>query len=125
MASRGKIALMNGSNNDPESKRIYDAWRHRHRGGDAISAPAVTFDEVLVAAITDDGAALDDGTADRLARVPATAAATTDDEPPMSLALQLANRKAGVTEMVQTRLQLFLNEESEKLDAGKTTRERP
>ncbi|MBI1175765.1 MAG: DEAD/DEAH box helicase [Sideroxydans sp.] len=31
------IALMNGSNNDPESKAIYEAWKARHKGTDAIS----------------------------------------------------------------------------------------
>ena len=33
----GQIALMNGSNNDPESRAIYDDWRRRHAGTDAIS----------------------------------------------------------------------------------------
>lgn len=33
----GKIALMNGSNNDPESRRIYEDWRRRHGGTDRIS----------------------------------------------------------------------------------------
>jgi superfamily II DNA or RNA helicase len=31
------IALMNGSNNDPESKVIYEDWKARHKGTDAIS----------------------------------------------------------------------------------------
>lgn len=33
----GQIALMNGSNNDPESKAIYLAWQDRHKGTDAVS----------------------------------------------------------------------------------------
>jgi len=33
----GKIAVLNGSNKDPESKRIYDAWIERHDGSGRIS----------------------------------------------------------------------------------------
>jgi superfamily II DNA or RNA helicase len=33
----GRIALLNGSNNDPESKEIYEQWRKRHAGTDRIS----------------------------------------------------------------------------------------
>jgi ERCC4-related helicase len=33
----GQIVLMNGSNSDPESKRIYEGWRRRHEGTDKIS----------------------------------------------------------------------------------------
>jgi superfamily II DNA or RNA helicase len=33
----GQIALMNGSNNDPESRAIYEEWKVRHKGSDAIS----------------------------------------------------------------------------------------
>jgi len=31
------IVLLNGSNNDPESKAIYQAWLARHKGSDAVS----------------------------------------------------------------------------------------
>lgn len=33
----GQIALMNGSNNDPESKAIFEDWKNRHAGTDRIS----------------------------------------------------------------------------------------
>lgn len=33
----GRIALMNGSNNDPESRAIYEAWKVKHAGTDRIS----------------------------------------------------------------------------------------
>lgn len=33
----GKVVLMNGSNNDAESKAIYAAWRAQHEGTDRIS----------------------------------------------------------------------------------------
>jgi len=33
----GQIVLLNGSNNDPESKAVYEAWRERHKGTDKIS----------------------------------------------------------------------------------------
>ncbi len=34
---RGQIAIMNGANNDAESRAIYEDWRRRHAGTDAIS----------------------------------------------------------------------------------------
>jgi ERCC4-related helicase len=33
----GQIALINGTNTDPGSKAIYEAWLERHRGTDAVS----------------------------------------------------------------------------------------
>lgn len=33
----GRIVLLNGSNNDPESREIYENWRARHAGSDRIS----------------------------------------------------------------------------------------
>lgn len=33
----GKIALLNGSNKDADSKKIYEAWRQRHEGSGRIS----------------------------------------------------------------------------------------
>lgn len=34
---QGKIVLFNGTNNDPLSKRIYQAWVEKHKGTDAIT----------------------------------------------------------------------------------------
>lgn len=34
----GQIAIMNGANNDLESKAIYEEWRRRHAGTDVISS---------------------------------------------------------------------------------------
>lgn len=34
---RNDVALLNGQNNDPDSKAIYQDWLVRHKGGDAIS----------------------------------------------------------------------------------------
>ncbi|MCA0434743.1 MAG: DEAD/DEAH box helicase family protein [Proteobacteria bacterium] len=34
---QGQIALMNGSNSDAESQHIYEDWKKRHAGSDAIS----------------------------------------------------------------------------------------
>lgn len=34
---RGQIALLNGSNNDPESRAIYEDWRRKHAGTDMVS----------------------------------------------------------------------------------------
>ncbi len=33
----GEVALMNGQNNDPDSRAIYEDWLARHRGTDAVS----------------------------------------------------------------------------------------
>ena len=33
----GRLALLNGSNRDPDSKRIYEEWRERHADSDKIS----------------------------------------------------------------------------------------
>ena len=33
----GQIALLNGSNNDADSRAIYEAWRKKHEGSDQIS----------------------------------------------------------------------------------------
>jgi len=33
----GRMVLMNGSNNDPESRAIYEAWKVKHAGTDRIS----------------------------------------------------------------------------------------
>lgn len=33
----GRVVLMNGSNSDPQSKLIYEAWRTKHAGTDRIS----------------------------------------------------------------------------------------
>ncbi len=37
MAMTGEIALLNGQNNDRESKAIYQDWLARHKGTDAVS----------------------------------------------------------------------------------------
>ena len=34
---KGELALLNGSNSDPDSKRIYKEWLERHAGSDKIS----------------------------------------------------------------------------------------
>ena len=33
----GQVVMMNGSNNDPESRKIYNDWLERHKGTEAIS----------------------------------------------------------------------------------------
>ena len=34
---KGQVVLLNGSNNEPESRVIYEAWKERHKGTDKIS----------------------------------------------------------------------------------------
>lgn len=51
----GKIALLNGSNKDADSKRIYEAWRQRHEGSGRISgAKSADMKAALVEHFRDD-----------------------------------------------------------------------
>ena len=40
---KGQVVLFNGTNSDPESKRIYKAWKERNKGSDRISG-SITAD---------------------------------------------------------------------------------
>lgn len=81
-----------------------------------MTTPAQTFDDVIVAAVTDTGEVLDAGTAARLIKVPARADAFDEEPPPPMLAQAVTLQEADVTASVQQKLEHFLNEESEKLD---------
>jgi superfamily II DNA or RNA helicase len=109
-----KYSLHDGLYGDVEQIIGKSGWLRAIRL--VLTTPAQVFDEVIVVAITDDGEIIADDTAERLARVPAAATAIADEEAPPQLAQALATREMGVTEQVQARLELFLNEESEKLD---------
>ena len=51
----GKIALLNGSNKDADSKRIHEAWRQRHEGSGRISgAKSADMKAALVDHFRDD-----------------------------------------------------------------------
>src|SRR5439155_3029372 len=53
----GKVALFNGSNNDPKSKEIYHRWLERHAGTDVISnSPTADKRAALVEYLRDEPA---------------------------------------------------------------------
>ena len=81
-----------------------------------LQTPARTFDEIIVAALTDDGVALDGETAARLMLVPATVNGEATDTAPDAL-LQIVNdRQIAIVQQSQVRLGDFIEEEEERLD---------
>lgn len=45
---RGKIVLFNGSNNDPESKAIFDKWMKKHEGTDRVTGSKTADKRVAI-----------------------------------------------------------------------------
>ena len=82
-----------------------------------LKTPARTFDEIIVAAVTDDGDVLDGETAARMMLVPAQ---TGDEAPtsavPEALAVLVGERQTAIVQQAQTRLGDFLEEEEGRLD---------
>ncbi|KQR30912.1 hypothetical protein ASF91_13640 [Rhizobium sp. Leaf155] len=82
-----------------------------------LVTPARTFDELVCAAVTDDGEAINSETAARMLTVPGSVtAATTDDAPEAVLSKILADGQIEIVGRAQERLGDFLNEEEERLD---------
>lgn len=82
-----------------------------------LQTPARTFDEIIVAAVTDDGEVLPGETAARMMHVPAhVGVATASATAPDGLAKLVSDRQAAIVEQAQTRLGNFLEEEEERLD---------
>ena len=82
-----------------------------------LETPARTFDELIVAAITDDGAALEGETAARLMQVPASVTgAAPSPVPTDALDRLVADRQTTIVQQAQTRLGSFLEEEEDRLD---------
>jgi adenine-specific DNA-methyltransferase len=44
----GQLVMMNGSNSDPQSKGIYQAWRSRHSDEDGVTSRAVNIKAAIV-----------------------------------------------------------------------------
>lgn len=82
-----------------------------------LKTPARTFDEIIVAAVTDDGEVLDGETAARVMLVPAGVddAAPTSSAPE-ALAALVGDRHTAIVQQAQIRLGDFLEEEEERLD---------
>ena len=50
----GKIVLFNGTNTDPDSKRLYQEWLDRHAGHDCVSgSPTADMRSALVEEFTE------------------------------------------------------------------------
>jgi len=83
-----------------------------------LHTPAKTYDEIICAALTDDGREVHSETIERLLQVPAEEAGNvTGDVPEAHLAGVLDARQTAVIAHAQERLSSFLNEEEERLDA--------
>jgi hypothetical protein len=82
-----------------------------------LQTPARSFDELIVAAVTDDGEVLPGETAARMMLVPAhVGSATASAMAPDGLAKLVDDRQAAIVQQAQTRLGDFLVEEEERLD---------
>lgn len=82
-----------------------------------LQTPARSFDELIVAAVTDGGEALPGETAARMMLVPAhVGRAAPSTMAPDGLAKLVNDRQAAIVQQAQTRLGVFLEEEEERLD---------
>ena len=81
-----------------------------------LTTPARTYDDLVVAAVTNDGVAIDPEVAERLLQVPAKIEAAPGSAPAEQLQKVMAERQAGLVAQAQTRLGGFLEEEEERLD---------
>lgn len=83
-----------------------------------LKTPAKVYDELVFAAFTDSGTAIDPETASRMLYVPATTEGLgADTLPEGELTEALNARQTAIIGMAQDRLSSFLNEEEERLDA--------
>ena len=107
-AYHGRIA-------DPAVGPGVGGWMHAARL--TLHTPARTYDEIIVAAVADDGATLHGETATRLMHVPATlSAAPPATSPPETLAAVVAAQQVEVVQQAHTRLGAFIEEEEDRLD---------
>lgn len=82
-----------------------------------LQTPARTFDEIIVAAVTDDGEMLAGETAARLMMVPARIGVDAPPSPaPDTLAKLVSDRQTAIVQQAQIRLGDFLEEEEDRLD---------
>jgi superfamily II DNA or RNA helicase len=101
----GDVAALRGSNGWMRAARL------------TLETPARTFDELIVAAITDDGQVIEAETAARLMQVPARVSGGVTTPPPTEgLERLVADRQTGVVQQAQARLGSFLEEEEDRLD---------
>ncbi len=82
-----------------------------------LNTPARTFDELIVAALTDDGSPVEAETAERMMQLPATVTGDAPGAAPdAGLATVLEDRQTALVAHAQERLGSFLEEEEERLD---------
>jgi RNA binding exosome subunit len=83
-----------------------------------LHTPARTYDEIVCAAMADDGRALHPEVAERMLQIPAVDLGGLDDlQQTGSLYAVLEERQTEIVGKAQERLGQFLNEEEERLDA--------
>ena len=83
-----------------------------------LHTPARTYDEIVCAAMADDGSALHPEVAERMLQIPAVDLGGIDDlQQTGSLEAVLEERQTEIVGKAQERLGQFLNEEEERLDA--------
>jgi superfamily II DNA/RNA helicase len=81
-----------------------------------LQTPARTFDEIIVAAIADDGEVLNGETAARLMLVPASVNGEASSAAPEGLPKIVTDRQTAIVQQAQVRLGDFLEEEEGRLD---------
>ena len=83
-----------------------------------LHTPARTYDEIVCAAMADDGSAMHPEVAERMLQIPAVDLGGIDDlQQTGGLAAVLEERQTEIVGKAQERLGQFLNEEEERLDA--------
>lgn len=83
-----------------------------------LVTPAHVWDEVICAAVSDDGQPIADETAARLLQIPAGVTPNQISQPPAHTLVDIAEkRKVALVGTAQQRLSEFMNEEEDRLDA--------
>lgn len=101
---------------DVAALRGQSGWMRVVRLG--LNTPARSYDDIICAAVTDDGAALHPELAERMLQVPACEAGPAPSGcPDAALNELIAQRETALVAGAQARLGAFLNEEEERLDA--------
>jgi superfamily II DNA or RNA helicase len=81
-----------------------------------LSTPAKTFDELILATLTDTGDTIPPETAARMMQVPARLDGSASETPPEALQKMLEDMQTGVVQQSQERLGGFLEEEEDRLE---------
>lgn len=109
------LAAYDGNLGDVAERVGASGWMQAARL--TLQTPARTFDEIIVAAVTDEGDVLAGETAARMMLVPAQIDnAAPSGSAPDALAKLVGDRQTAIVQQAQTRLGDFLEEEEDRLD---------